>query len=137
VLVVAYRPPDEVEFLTFFLGAIQAVVPGFEGPPPDRPMLPFQAADPQVLRGRLEDAGLHDVTIEHAVEPLTFDSGDHMWDWLLGSNPIPGILTAGLSDEQCHEARQVLHGMLRERGGGTLPATVTAGVNIATGTPPG
>jgi SAM-dependent methyltransferase len=136
VLVVAYRPPEEVEFLTFFLGAVQAVVPGFEGPPPDEPMLPFQAADPGVLRGRLEDAGLAEVTVEQDVEPLEFASGQQMWDWLLSSNPIPGALTADLADEQRAQIREVLERMLRERGGGRLPATVTAGLNIATGTKP-
>ena len=134
VLVVAYRPPEEVEFLTFFLGAVQAVVPGFEGPPPDEPMLPFQAADPQVLCGRMQAAGLRDVTIERGVEPLEFSSGSHMWNWMLGSNPIPGALTAGLDDEQRSQVRQVLDRMLRERGGGRLPATLTAGINIAVGT---
>lgn len=134
VFVVAYRRPQEVEFLTFFLGAIQAVVPGFEGPPPNEPMLPFQAADPEVLRRRMEDAGLRDVTVEQDVEPLEFRSGDHMWRWLMGSNPIAGALTADLTDDQRGEVRQVLDRMLRERGNGRLPATVTAGINIAVGT---
>ncbi len=136
VLVVAYRPPEEVEFLTFFLGAVQAVVPGFEGPPPDEPMLPFQAADPEVLRGRLEEAGLRDVTIEQNVETLEFASGQQLWDWMMSSNPIPGALTAELTDEQRGQVREVLDRMLRERGGGHLPATITAGLNIATGTKP-
>lgn len=133
VLVVGYRPPEEVEFLTFFLGAVQAVVPGFEGPSPDEPMLPFQAADPEVLRRRMEDAGLRDVTVEQDVEPLEFGSGQQMWDWLLSSNPIPGTLTAGLTDAQREQVREVLDRMLRERGGGHLPATITAGLNIAIG----
>lgn len=134
VLVVAYRPPEEVEFLTFLLGAAQAVVPGFEGPPPDAPMLPFQAADPEVLRARLQEAGLRDVTIQHDVEPLQFDSGEDLWAWLLASNPIPEALTAGFTDDQRGQIRQVLDRMLRERGGGQLPATLTAGLNVATGT---
>ena len=134
VLVVAYRPPEEVEFLTFFLAAVQAVVPGFEVPPPDEPMLPFQAADPDVLSARMQTAGLRDVTIEAGQEPLEFESGDHLWDWLLGSNPIPGALTVDLSDGQRAEVRQVLDRMLRERGGGRFPARLTAGINIAIGT---
>ena len=134
LLVVAYRPPEEVEFLTFFLGAVQAVVPGFEGPPPDEPMLPFQAADPEVLRRRMEEAGLREVTIEQDVEPLEFASGQALWDWMMASNPIPGALTAELTDEQRTQVREVLDRMLRERGRGHLPATITAGLNIATGT---
>jgi ubiquinone/menaquinone biosynthesis C-methylase UbiE len=133
VLIVSYRPPEEVEFLTFFLGAVQAVVPGFEGPPPDEPMLPFQAADPEVLRRRMQAAGLRDVTVEGAVEPLMARSGAHLWNWLVSSNPIPGALTAGLDDHQRGQVRQLLHEMLRERGDGRLPATLTSGINLAVG----
>ena len=134
VLVVAYRPPPEVEFLGFFLSAVQAVVPGFTGPPPDEPMLPFQAADPEVLQERMAAARLHDITITAGVEPLDFRSGDHLWDWMMHSNPIPGALTADLDDGQRIEVRRVLDRMLRERAAGPGPATLTAGVNVAVGT---
>ena len=63
-----------------------------------------------------------------------FDSGEHMWAWLMASNPIAGALTAGRTDEQCDELRQVLDRMLWERGGRRLPATLAAGINVATGT---
>ena len=45
VFLVVYGPPAQVEFLGFFMGAIQAVVPGFTGPTLDPPPLPFQVAD--------------------------------------------------------------------------------------------
>ena len=61
VLVIAYGPPAELEFLHLFIGALQAVVPDFAGVPDDPPPLEFQVADPEVLRQRLIDAGLKDV----------------------------------------------------------------------------
>jgi ubiquinone/menaquinone biosynthesis C-methylase UbiE len=50
VLLIAYGNPDEFEALHFFIGAVQAVVPEFEGPAEDEPLLEFQVADPDVLR---------------------------------------------------------------------------------------
>ena len=50
--------PAQFEALHFFISAVQAVVPEFDGPPQDEPMLEFQVADPDVLRQRLTDAGL-------------------------------------------------------------------------------
>ena len=57
-----------------------------------------------------------------------------MWDWVLNSNPIAGMLTGGLTDDQRADARHVLDGMLRERGGGGRPAVLTNPVHIAVGT---
>src|SRR5829696_6429713 len=45
VLVVAYGPPAELEFLHLFVGALHAVVPNFAGVPDDPPPLEVQAAD--------------------------------------------------------------------------------------------
>src|SRR5687768_15523334 len=64
VLIIAYGNPDQFEALHFFIGAVQAVVPEFEGPSEDEPMLEFQVADPDVLRQRMTDAGLTDVTVD-------------------------------------------------------------------------
>ena len=58
VLLIAYGSPAEFEALQFFIAALQAVVPDFEGLPDDPPPLEFQVADPDVLRQRLVDAGL-------------------------------------------------------------------------------
>jgi ubiquinone/menaquinone biosynthesis C-methylase UbiE len=61
VLVIAYGPPVELEFLHLFVGALQAVVPDFGGVPDEPPPLEFQVADSEVLRQRLVDAGLKGV----------------------------------------------------------------------------
>src|SRR5690348_5724132 len=55
VLLIVYGPPAQVEFLGFFLGAAQAVLPGFEGLPANPPPLEFQVSDPEKLRGMLRE----------------------------------------------------------------------------------
>jgi ubiquinone/menaquinone biosynthesis C-methylase UbiE len=135
VLVIAYGDPAEFEALHFFIGAVQAVVPEFEGPAEDEPMLEFQVADPNVLRQRLTDAGLTDVTVDTSNrERLEVRTGQQLWDWCLGSNPVAGTLVAGLSDEQRTDVIQVLDGMVRERSGGSGPAVLTAPLNMGVGT---
>ncbi|MFW6174736.1 MAG: class I SAM-dependent methyltransferase [Chloroflexota bacterium] len=134
VLMVVYRPPVKVEFLTFFIGAMKAVVPGFTGLPTDPPPLPFQVAEPEVLRQRMEEAGLTDVRVEAGNEQLEFRSGKHMWDWVTNSNPIGAMMVADLTEEQKIEVQQVLDGMLRERSGGQPTAILNNEVNIGVGT---
>ena len=134
ILLIAYGSPEEIEFLHFFVAALQAVDPSFAGVPMDPPPLEFQVSDPAVLRDRLTAAGLTDVTIKTVVEKLEFRSGQAMWDWVLNSNPIAGMLTRGLADDQRADARHVLDGMLRERSGGAGPAVLTNPVHIAVGT---
>jgi ubiquinone/menaquinone biosynthesis C-methylase UbiE len=133
VLVIAYGSPAELEFLQFFVGALKAVAPEFPGLPDDPPPLEFQAADPEVLRRRLADAGLKNVRIEQTVERPVFASGQEMWDWVLFGNPIPGMLIADFSDEQRARLREVLDGMLRERAGANGQAVLENAVNIAIG----
>jgi ubiquinone/menaquinone biosynthesis C-methylase UbiE len=41
VVLTVYGDPHEIEFLGFFVAAVQAVVPSFEGPPMDPVPLPF------------------------------------------------------------------------------------------------
>jgi ubiquinone/menaquinone biosynthesis C-methylase UbiE len=134
VLVIAYGSPAELEFVQFFSGALTAVAPEFPGLPDDPPPLEFQVADPEVLRRRLTDAGLHDVRVERTAERPTFRSGQEMWDWVLYGNPIPGMMVADLSDDQRARLRQVLHGMLRERAGADGRAVLENAVNIGIGT---
>jgi hypothetical protein len=86
------------------------------------------------LRQRLAGAGLKDVAVETVTEKLEFRSGQHMWDWVLNSNPIAGMLVAGLSEEQKADVRTVLNGMLRERSGGNGAAVLTNPVHIGIGT---
>jgi hypothetical protein len=86
------------------------------------------------LRRRLTDAGLKDVRVERTAERSTFGSGQEMWDWVLNSNPIAGMLVADLSESQRARLRQVLDGMLRERAGANGRAVLTNPVNIGVGT---
>lgn len=134
VLVVAFGPPDRAEFLGFFLGALRATVPGFVPPPSDPSPLPFQVADPAVLRRRLEVAGLDEVRVETDTWSMRFRSAEHFWDLVTHSNPLGAELSAGLTDEQTAEAKRVLEGMFRERSGGGPGGLLTAAVNLGTGT---
>jgi ubiquinone/menaquinone biosynthesis C-methylase UbiE len=134
VLLVTFGSPTQVEFLNFFIGAIQAVVPGFTGLPMDPPPLPFQVANPEKLRRRLAEAGLRDIRVENVTEPLEFQSATHMWDWVTNSNPVGAMLVADLTEAQRVDVRQALVAMLRERSGGHGPAVLTSPINIAIGT---
>jgi ubiquinone/menaquinone biosynthesis C-methylase UbiE len=134
VLVIAYGPPAELEFLGLFVGALHVVVPDFAGVPDDPPPLEFQAADPQVLRQRLVDAGLKDVQIEPSAERAVFHSGQELWDWVLYGNPLPGMLVSGLGDSQRDTLKGVLDGMVRERAAATGRAVVANRVHIGFGT---
>ena len=136
VLMIAYGPPNEIEFLHIFIAALQAVVPEFPGLPDDPPPLEFQVSDREVLARRLCDAGLEDVQITHSTERPVFASGEEMWNWVLYGNPIPGMLVGDLSDEQRAELRGVLHRMLSERAGSDGRTVVANRVNIAIGTKP-
>jgi SAM-dependent methyltransferase len=134
VLVIAYGSPAELEFIQLFSGALKAVAPEFPGLPDDPPPLEFQVADPDVLRRRLTDAGLHDVRVERTAERPTFRSGQEMWDWVLYGNPIPGTMVADLTEDQRARLRQVLDGMLRERAGADGRTILENAVNIGIGT---
>lgn len=135
VLLISYGNPERFEAFHFFLGAIQAVVPDLEGPPEDEPMLEFQVADPDELRRRLSNAGLRNVTVDSSHEEhIEVHTGQQLWNWTVGSNPIPGQLVAGLTDEQRTDVVRVLHGMIRERSDGERPAVLTAPLNIGVGT---
>jgi ubiquinone/menaquinone biosynthesis C-methylase UbiE len=135
VLLIAYGSPDRFEALQFFIAALGPVVPDFEGLPDDPPPLEFQVADPDVLRRRLTDAGLKDVRVDTThVERLEIRSGQELWDWMLGSNPIAGMIVGDLTPKQQVTVRQILDGMLRERSDGQGPAVLTASLNIGVGT---
>lgn len=134
VLIHAYGPPQQIEFLGFFMAAMQIAVPDFTGIPTDPVPLPFQVADPEKLREEMTRAGLKDVTVETISEKLEFSSGNHMWDWVVNSNPIVGMIIADLSQAQEAVVRESLDAMLRERSGGNGPAVLTNPVHIAIGT---
>jgi ubiquinone/menaquinone biosynthesis C-methylase UbiE len=134
VLLIAYGDPSQYEALHFFISAVQVVVPTFEGPSDDEPMLEFQVADPEVLRKRLSEAGLTEVIVDTShQERITVASGRELWDWTIGGNPIPGQLIAELSVGQREDIVRVLDGMIRERSGDD-PLVLTAPLNIGVGT---
>lgn len=133
VVVAASGPPERVEFVGYFMAALQASVPDFEPLPMDPPPLPFQLADPDSLRGRLVDAGLGGVQVETVTWGMHFASASQLWNLLTG-NPIGAALTAELNAEQQTAARRVLDGMLRERSGGAPGAVLDIELNIGIGT---
>lgn len=135
VLVIAYGSPAEFEALHLFIGALQAVVPDFEGLPDDPPPLEFQVADPEVLRRRMIEAGLKDVTVDTSrKEKLEIRSGQDLWNWCLGSNPIPGMLVSGLTETQKAEVIGKLDSEIRARRNGGDHAVITAPLNVGLGT---
>jgi ubiquinone/menaquinone biosynthesis C-methylase UbiE len=133
VFMVAYGPPPEVEFLGFFMQAMKSVIPGFTGLPSDPPPLPFQVADSDVLRQRMEEVGLKDVQIYKSSEKLEFNSGTEMWDWVVHSNPIPAMLVKDLTIEQVSQIKHHLDQQLRLAAGDKLPAVLSAPVHIGIG----
>ncbi len=136
VLMNVYGDPQKIEFFRFFVGAIQAAVPGFTGPSMDPPPLPFQLQDPERLRQELAKAGLKDIRVETITEKLEFQAGKRLWDWLVNSNPIAGAILAelNLTKEQTTVVQQALERLVRERSGGSGPAVLTNPINIGIGT---
>lgn len=135
VLVVAYGPPERVEFFAFFVAALQAAAPGFSLPS-DEPPLPFQLGDSQRLRRELADAGLSDVRVDTVTERLMFGSAEQMWDWLVNSNPVAGAMLAALelSDAQLATVKGALGEQLRQRFDERGIATLECEVHIGVGT---
>ncbi|CAN5903333.1 hypothetical protein BH23ACT8_BH23ACT8_25170 [soil metagenome] len=133
VLVVAFGPVQEVEFVAFFLGALRATVPA-SLPPSDEPMPPFRLADPATFQRSLQEAGLRDVSVETATWQMHTDSADHFLEGVLSTNPIASQLTAGLTEEEFAQVRDVLDGMLRERSGGRPGAVLNSQMRIGQAT---
>jgi SAM-dependent methyltransferase len=136
VLMNVYGDPHKIEFFGFFVGAIQSVIPSFEGPPMDPLPLPFQLQDPERLRQEFAKAGLKAIRVETIIEKTEFQSGEHLWDWLVHSNPIVGMVLGelNLTKEQTTVVQQALEGMIRERSWGSGPAILTNPINIGVGT---
>lgn len=136
VLMNVYGDPHRIDFLGFFVGAIQTVRPGFTGPPTDPPPLPFQLQDPERLRAELAAAGLADITVDSITETTRFQTGKELWDWVIWSNPIPeevlGCLE--LTDDERNQVRQSMDRLVRGRAGGNGPAVLTNPINVGIGT---
>jgi len=135
VVVVAFGSPAKVEFIQFFTRAVQAGVPGFAGLPMDPPPLPFQVQDPDKLRREMTAAGLQQVRVEATAENKQCTSGEHFWNWIVSSNPIPRMLLAGLelTPEQLDVIRKAADEMIRERADGAAAAVLTNALNIGIG----
>lgn len=134
VFLVAYGPPSRLGFLGLFFEAMKRVDPDFEGLPADPPPLPFQVADPEVLRTRMVEAGLGDVDVEPTSERLEFRSGSQVWDWVTNSNPIATGIVGDLTRDERLEVQNVLDEQIRERADGEGTAVVDNAVHIAIGT---
>lgn len=133
VAIVTFGPLPRVEFISFFLGALQAVALD-SLPLPDGPLPPFRLADPAVFGATLEEVGLRDVSVETVVWETSFASADDLLDVVLSSNPIAGQLAGQLDGSQRGEVRQVLDRMLRERSGGAAGAVLEAALHVGRGT---
>ena len=135
VLLIAYGSPADFEALQVLIAALRAVNSDFEGLPDDPPPLEFQLADPDVLRRRLTEAGLRDVTVDTTHEErLELGSGQQLWDWMMNSNPIVGLIVSDLTADQQAAVRRILDGMLRDRRDDEGRAVLTARLNIGVGT---
>jgi ubiquinone/menaquinone biosynthesis C-methylase UbiE len=135
VLLIAYGPPAGFEALHFFIDALRAVNPDFEGIPSDPPPLEFQVSDPDVLRARLAKAGLYNVTVDTKhEEAIELRSGQDLWNWCLGSNPIPNMLVSDLTDDKKASVRAHIDERIRARANGASVAVLTAPLNIGIGT---
>lgn len=132
VLVAAFGPLPKAEFLSFFLAALRAVLPD-AGPPLTQPLPPFRLCEPAAMQRVLQEAGLHDVRVDSAVWEMAFQRVDDVLATVLASNPLAGQFTAGLTDEQLDQLRQVLDGMLRERSGGGPGAVLHTEMRIGRG----
>jgi ubiquinone/menaquinone biosynthesis C-methylase UbiE len=136
VVVVALGSPTKIEFLSFFMRAVRAAVPGFTGPPLDPPPLPFQLQDPEKLRREMVDARLKDVRVEETSEQLKYTSGRHFWDWVMSSNPFAGMMLdpLDLTREQIGVIQRAADGLIRERAAGADTAVLISPINIGIGT---
>jgi SAM-dependent methyltransferase len=136
VLMNVYGDPHDIDFLGFFVAAVQSVRPDFDGPPADPPPLPFQLRDPERLRRELAAVGLRDVVVETITESTEFETGRQLWEWIVWSNPIvEGILgDLGVSGDERETIEEVLERLVRERAGGSETAVLTNPINIGIGT---
>lgn len=136
VLMNVYGDPHKIEFLGFFVRAIQSVRPDFTGPPMDPPPLPFQLQDSERLDKELAVAGLKNVKVETISEKTEFRSAKDMWEWLVSSNPIVEAVLGELKIASAERTviQQALEKLVRERANGSGAAVLTSPINIGIGT---
>ena len=136
VLMNVYGDPHAIEFLSFFVRAVQAARPDFTGPPMEPPPLPFQLQDPRRLASELADAGLKDVTVETIIETTQFQDGPALWEWLIFSDPIVEAVLDSLvlADDERGTIQRALDTLVRERAKETGRAALTNSINVGIGT---
>jgi len=134
-VVVAFGSPAKVEFLNFFIRAVQAAVPDFTGLPMDPLPLPFQVSDPERLRREMTNAGLNDVRVEETSEEMRYQSGRQLWDWVTNSNPIAGMMLDQLHLNKAQTAviQHALDRLVAERAAGSGTAVLISPINIGVG----
>jgi ubiquinone/menaquinone biosynthesis C-methylase UbiE len=136
VLMNVYGDPHKIEFFGYFVQALQAVRPDFDGPPMDPLPPPFQLHDPERLRRELVEAGCTDVKVEQLSEPTEYPTGADLWEWIMWSNPIAEHVLEALeltADERVTVKKRMdeLH---KEGAGAKGTLTLTAPINIGVGT---
>jgi hypothetical protein len=101
----------------------------------DPPPLPFQLQDPARLRKEFGAAGLKAIDVETITETLEFATGQHLWNWLVWSNPIcEAVLgSLNLTAEERRAIEQRLDQMVRERANGHTVAKLTNPINVGVG----
>jgi ubiquinone/menaquinone biosynthesis C-methylase UbiE len=136
VLMIVYGDPHKIDFLGFFVSAIQSVRPDFTGPPMDPLPLPFQLQDPERLRKELAAADLTAIKVETITETTEFRSGEDLWEWVIWSNPIAGAVLEELrlTDSERAVIQQTLERLVRERATESGPALLSNPINIGIGT---
>ncbi len=136
VLMIVYGDPHKIDFLGFFVSAIQSVRPDFNGPPMDPLPLPFQLQDPERLRKELAAADLTAIKVETITETTEFRSGEDLWEWVIWSNPIAGAVLEELrlTDSERAVIQQTLERLVRERATESGPALLSNPINIGIGT---
>ena len=127
VLVTAYGDPHGIEFLGVFVGAVQAAVPSLRGPADGPAAAAVPAPRPRAAAAGARGRRARRVEVETIAERTEFRSGEHLWDWLVHSNPIVGEILAelDLTEEQL--------AVVRDAAVGIGPAVLTAPVNIGIG----
>lgn len=134
VVLACFGAPQTVEFIGFVMAAAKASVPGFTPLPTDPPPLPFQVADPAAMTARLREAGLREVEVLPLRADMRIDSGEHLWNVFISSNPLASHLVSGITKEQRGEVVEVLDGMLSARSGDSAGAVLHADITLGVGT---
>ena len=81
------------------------------------------------------EAGLRNVTVDTKhEEAIELRSGQDLWNWCLGSNPIPNMLVSDLTDDKKASVRAHIDERIRARANGAGVAVLTAPLNIGIGT---